>query len=79
MKTAISIPDSLFRAADRAAKHFGISRSRLYQRAVERYLSEISQQVVTDKLNTIFENECEPSLDSVLERMQSLSLLKEDW
>ena len=34
MKTAISIPDALFQAAEDAAKRLAISRSELYVRAV---------------------------------------------
>ena len=40
MKTAISIPDPLFGAAERLAKHLGISRSQLYQRALQAFLQE---------------------------------------
>ena len=38
VKTVISIPDSLFRAAERAAKRLGVSRSEFYQRAISLYL-----------------------------------------
>ncbi|EIJ36932.1 hypothetical protein Thini_4454 [Thiothrix nivea DSM 5205] len=37
MKTAISIPDPVFQAAELFARHFGISRSELYTKAVEEY------------------------------------------
>jgi len=32
MKTAVSVPNDVFRAAERAAKRLGISRSELYAR-----------------------------------------------
>ena len=35
MKTAVSIPDHVFDAAERLAEKLGISRSELYQRALE--------------------------------------------
>jgi metal-responsive CopG/Arc/MetJ family transcriptional regulator len=38
MKTAISIPDDIFKAADVAAKRLGISRSELFVRAVKEML-----------------------------------------
>jgi metal-responsive CopG/Arc/MetJ family transcriptional regulator len=79
MKTAISIPDDLFQAAERAAKHLGLSRSELFQRAVAAFLERQSETLVTDALNEIYQSE-EPSvLDPVLERMQRASLPREDW
>ncbi|MEK7329802.1 MAG: ribbon-helix-helix protein, CopG family, partial [Candidatus Eisenbacteria bacterium] len=33
MKTAISLPDSLFRSGDALAKRLGVSRSELFARA----------------------------------------------
>jgi hypothetical protein len=80
VKTAISIPDALFESADRVAEHLGISRSELYQRAIERYLRDHSQRVVTERLNKVYEAEATiGSLDSVLERLQALSLTEDEW
>ena len=79
MKTAISIPDDLFRAAERAAKRLGLSRSELYQRAVAAFLERQSDTLVTDALNEIYRSEEPRALDPVLERMQRLSLPREDW
>jgi len=39
MKTAISVPDDVFRQVDRAAKRLGISRSEVFTRAVRRFLT----------------------------------------
>lgn len=79
MKTAISIPDDLFRAAERAAKRLGLSRSELYQRAVAYFLERQSDTLVTDALNEIYGSEEPSGLDPVLERMQRESLPREDW
>jgi hypothetical protein len=38
MKTAISIPDDVFREVERATKKLGISRSELFTRAVREFL-----------------------------------------
>ena len=35
MKTAISIPDEVFRSAERLAQRLGVSRSELYAKAVD--------------------------------------------
>jgi len=69
MKTAVSIPDKLFRAADRLAKNLGISRSELYARALQRYLDEDDQSWVTERLNEIYgsgdvDNSLDPALDA---------------
>ena len=79
MKTAISIPDDLFQAAERAAKRLGLSRSELYQRAVAAFLERQSETLVTDALNEIYRSEEPRALDPVLERMQRASLPREDW
>ncbi|HEX9549103.1 MAG TPA: hypothetical protein VF942_17315 [Acidimicrobiales bacterium] len=57
MKTAISIPDSLFDAADRLAHRLGLSRSQLYVRAIERFLAEESDDDVTAQLNELYARE----------------------
>lgn len=54
MKTAISIPDPLFAAAEAAARQLGLSRSALYARALRRYLARRQQAGVTERLNTVY-------------------------
>jgi len=51
MKTAVSIPDELFREADHLAHRLGISRSELYVRAVAEYIGAHREQSVTERLN----------------------------
>jgi len=80
MKTAISISDSLFNAADSLARRLGISRSALFQRAVRSFLQEHSDEGVTEALNEVHEAEPEcGKLDAVLEQLQAASLPREDW
>jgi len=50
MKTAISLPDTLFRRAERVAKRRRLSRSELYRRAIEAYLAS-HEGDVTDQIN----------------------------
>src|ERR1041384_6218880 len=47
MKTAISIPDSIFHDADALAKRLGISRSELYARAVADLVARHNGALVT--------------------------------
>ncbi len=78
MKTAISIPDSVFEAADKFAQRIGISRSQLYSKAVTEYLKEHRSQSVTNKLNEIYSKE--PShLDHAVHDLQYSSLQKDEW
>jgi len=53
MKVAISIPDRLFRAADRTAKQMRVPRSQLYARALEAYLKRVARPDVTERLNAV--------------------------
>ena len=78
MKTAISIPDPVFRAADRIAKRKGISRSELYSRAVAALVREEDDDVVTAELNRIYAAS-DSSLDSTLASLPRLILEREDW
>ena len=79
MKTAISIPDDLFRAAERAAKRLGLSRSELVQRALAAFLERNSDALVTDALNEVYKPGKRDSVDPVLDRLQRMSLPREKW
>ena len=78
MKTAISLPDPIFLAAERLAKRLGITRSRLYSRAIERYVSEAEKRDVTTALNKVYEHE-DSELDPILEALQALAIPREEW
>jgi metal-responsive CopG/Arc/MetJ family transcriptional regulator len=78
MKTAVSIPDPLFKAAERAAKRQKVSRSRFYAEALHEYLERRRSKAITKALNEIYRTE--PSeLDPVLARLQSEAIDREDW
>ncbi len=78
MKTAISIPDRLFQAAERMAKRLGMSRSRLYAEAVEAYLTSRRTTGVKEALDAVYQSEAS-ELDPALATMQEASLPREDW
>jgi hypothetical protein len=61
MRATVTIRDDLFEAADRAAKQLGISRSRLYQAAVEAYLRRLHEDVLTEQVNSLVARAGEPS------------------
>jgi predicted transcriptional regulator len=53
MKTAVSIPDELFRQADALASTLGKSRSELYREALADYVARRDPRAVTAALNEI--------------------------
>jgi metal-responsive CopG/Arc/MetJ family transcriptional regulator len=54
MKTAISIDDGLLHEADRAARRLGMSRSRLFARAVGDFLERQRQEEMLQRLNEVY-------------------------
>lgn len=78
MKTAISLPDPLFEAADQLAKRLGLSRSELYAMAIEEYLRAHRDEAVTEALNRVYAQE-DSSLEPVLAALQSAALPRDDW
>jgi len=78
MKTAISIPDPIFKAAERLARRLGMTRSRLYTKAVAEYIQKHRNDEVCEKLNEIYEKESS-SLDQATQAMQWTSIEKEEW
>jgi antitoxin MazE6 len=78
MKTAISLPDPLFEAAEELAAQLAISRSQLYVRALEAFVLAHRDEAVTAALNRIYEAESS-ELDPVLASIQSASLSRDEW
>ena len=78
MKTAISIPDSIFQAADEAARRLAMSRSELYTKAVEDYLATHCPDNVMEKLDEVYA-EVPSGLDPAVAEMQSRSLDEASW
>jgi metal-responsive CopG/Arc/MetJ family transcriptional regulator len=81
MKTAVSMPDSLFQAADALAERMGISRSLLYRRAVEQYLKAQGEDIIRESLDELYESEDTSRLDPAVEFLQERSIdsEKDDW
>ena len=49
MKTAISIPDKTFQAAEMLAQRLGISRSELYSSAILKYIKDNKNSLLSKK------------------------------
>ena len=78
MKTAISIPDTVFDLAEKLAHRLGVSRSQLYTTAVSKYIQAHQNDNVTEKLNKIYAKESS-YLDPVSQALQYSTLEKDEW
>lgn len=78
MKTAISIPDSLFTEAEKLAKRLGMNRSQLYSRAVKNFIENNRSRNITKLLNDVYKKE-ESKVDKVLYKMQIESMDNDEW
>ena len=78
MKTAVSIPDPLFEAADRLARRRRVSRSALYAEALELLIAtDRTDDDITARLDEIYA-EHDSSLDAAVEAAQA-DALREQW
>jgi len=78
MKTAISLPDDLFDAAERAAKRLKLSRSEFMARALAEYFKTYSGEQITRKLDEVYSKE-EARLDPAVKTAQAKAIGKEVW
>ena len=78
MKTAISLPDEIFEAAEDLAEKLGVSRSHLYARAVAEFVAHHRNDDVTTRLDAVY-GKAEARIDPVLEDLQSRSVSRGDW
>ncbi len=78
MKTAVSLPDEVFRAADRQARRSQKSRSQLYAEALTEYLSRHAPDEVTDAMNAVVDQLDEPRDPFVLAAARSV-LERAEW
>jgi hypothetical protein len=77
VKTAVSIPDPIFEAADRLARRRRISRSELYAEALARLLEADESANITQRLDDVYGDR--PSeLDPGLGVVQAIAV-DEDW
>ena len=53
MKTAVSVPEEVFRRAETLARRLKLSRSELYSRALREYVARNAPDAVTDALNRV--------------------------
>jgi metal-responsive CopG/Arc/MetJ family transcriptional regulator len=78
MKTAVSVPDEVFRAAERQARRAKKSRSQLYAEALSEYLARHAPDEVTDAMNRVIERVRE-STDPFVSRAARRVLERSEW
>lgn len=78
MKTAISLPDDLFRRAEAVAHKLKMSRSRLYANAIAEFLERRRSSKITERLNKVYSKESS-ELDPALGSVQIRSLDRDNW
>ena len=78
MKTAISLPDELFRSADTLAGRLGVSRSQLFATALAEYLAKHQAKKITDQLNAVYGEQLS-RLDPAPGALQARSLTRDAW
>jgi metal-responsive CopG/Arc/MetJ family transcriptional regulator len=79
MKAAISVPDSVFKAADRLAKRRRMSRSELYTRAIMALLKAEDEAEITAQLDRAYAEPADSALPPELRTLPARILEKEDW
>ena len=79
MKTAISLPDDLFRAAEKQAKRMQKSRSQLYSEALAEYLSRHAPDEVTDSMNRVVDKVRESAPDPFIAAAARRILDRTEW
>lgn len=80
MKTAISIPDPVFRSAEELAARLGVSRSELYATAIASLVESHREDILKARLNEVYEpGNDSSSLEPDVVAIQSRSLKPEKW
>lgn len=78
MKTAVSLPDSIFRAAEKHARRAKKSRSQLYAEAIAEYLARHAPDEVTEAMNRVMDQVPEP-IDPFVTTAVRRTLGQSEW
>jgi hypothetical protein len=79
VKTAISIPDDVFRRVERQAKRLKVSRSEFFTRAAERLLATLAEEGVTRSYDEAFADDDDRATESFRRRATRAALLAVEW
>lgn len=79
MKTAISLPDALFQAAELHAKRTRKSRSQLYAEALADYLARHTPDEVTEAMNRVVGQLASPGPEPFVAEAARKTLESTEW
>jgi metal-responsive CopG/Arc/MetJ family transcriptional regulator len=79
MKTAISVPDDVYREAERHAKRTRKSRSQLYAEALKEYLARHAPDEVTERMNEVLEEVGQAGPDPFVDGVARRVLEAVEW
>lgn len=79
MKTAVSVPDRLYREAEQYAKRTQKSRSRLYAEALSEYLGRHAPDKITEDMNAVVAQLDDPTPDPLVTRAARRTLESVEW
>jgi metal-responsive CopG/Arc/MetJ family transcriptional regulator len=79
MKTAVSLPDDVFEAAERQARRSQKSRSQLYPQALSEYLARHAPDEVTEAMNRVVGEVGEAASDRFVSQAARRILEQTEW
>jgi hypothetical protein len=78
-KTAVSIPDPVFKAGEAAARRLGISRSELYARALSEYLTQEKAVLIRESYDRAFGEDASLEEERSFQKRAAQKLLEVEW
>ena len=78
MKTAISIPDKIYRDAERLSRRLKKSRSQVYTQAVTEYVARHDPDAITEAMNRVCDT-VDTRLDSAIAAVAKRRLESIEW
>jgi len=78
MKTALSIPDDVFKQGERLARRLHTSRSQLYARALADFVVQHEDDTITSAMNEVI-GEVGTEADQFTRRAASQTLRRVEW
>lgn len=78
MKTAISVPNDVFRLSEKLAKKLKISRSAVFAMGIKKIAEEHDEDELVAQINKVCEA-VDTSLDPAVREYQNRVLQKEKW
>ena len=78
MKTAVSVPDSIFERAEKLARRMQKSRSQLYSDALREYTARHDAAAITTALDALYEGE-DSGPEAFVRESARRTLRSTDW